>query len=133
MTAAPAVLPHIDAVTTALAAAQLTTYLGGAPQGVAPPYAVLYPSPGAPARASLADDRVNWVSVLQITCVGATGEQALNYADRSQAALDAPLAVAGRTGWRPEALDGQPVARDDDVTPPVYYAVARWRLRSTPS
>ncbi len=133
MAAAPTVLPHIDAVTTALTAAQLTVYLGGAPQGVAPPYAVLYPSPGAPVRASLADDRVNWQSVLQITCVGATAEQTLNYMDRTRAALDAPLVVAGRTGWRPEALDGQPVTRDDDVTPPVYYAVARWRLRSTPS
>jgi hypothetical protein len=131
--AVPQALPHIDAVTTALTAAQLTAYLGGAPQGVTPPYIVLYPSPGAPVRASLADDRVNWQSVVQLTCVGATAEQALNVADRARAALDPPLAVAGRTGWRPEALDGQPVTRDDDVTPPVYYAVARWRLRSTPS
>jgi hypothetical protein len=130
--AVPQVLPHIDAVTTALTGAQLTVYLGGAPQGVAPPYAVLYPSSGAPVRASLADDRVNWLSVLQITCVGTTAEQALNYADRAHAALDPPLVVAGRTGWRPEALDGTPVTRDDQVTPPVYYVAARWRLRSTP-
>ncbi|MEV7599866.1 hypothetical protein AB0O91_21030 [Kitasatospora sp. NPDC089797] len=133
MAGAPAVLPHIDAVTAALAAAQLTAYLGGAPQGVAPPYAVLYPTPGAPVRASLADDRTGWQSLLQITCVGASAEQALNYADRTRAALDAPLVVAGRTGWRPEALDGQPVVRDDEVSPPVYYTVARFRLRSTPS
>lgn len=131
--AVPQVLPHVDAVLSALAAAQLTSYLGGAPQGVPPPYAVLYPSPGTPVRASLADDRVNWQSVLQVTCVAETAEQTLNYADRVRAALDVPLVVTGRTGWRPEALDGQPVTRDDDVTPPVYYAVARWRLRSTPS
>ncbi|MFJ2579970.1 hypothetical protein [Kitasatospora aureofaciens] len=131
--AVPQVLPHIDAVTAALTGAQLTVYLGGAPQSVAPPYAVLYPSPGAPVRASLADDRVNYQAVVQITCVGATAEQALNVCDRARAALDGPLAVAGRTAWRPEALDGQPVQRDDDVTPPVYYSAARWRLRSTPS
>ncbi|MFI2612054.1 hypothetical protein [Kitasatospora sp. NPDC018619] len=129
----PAVLPHIDAVTAVLTAAQLTVYLGGAPQGVDPPYAVLYPSPGTPVRASLADDRVDWRGTVQVTCVGKTAEQALNYSDRVTAALDAPLVVAGRTGWRPEALDGQPVVRDDEVTPPVFYTAARWRLRSTPS
>jgi hypothetical protein len=127
------VLPHIDAVTQVLTAAQLTVYLGGAPQGVSPPYVVLYPSPGTPVRASLADNRVDWQGTVQLTCVGATAEQALNVSDRATAALDAPLTVAGRQGRRPEALDGQPVTRDDDVTPPLFYTAARWRLRSTPS
>ncbi|PYC83451.1 hypothetical protein C7C46_08955 [Streptomyces tateyamensis] len=128
----PAVLPHVDAVTAVLTTAQLTVYLGGAPQGVAPPYVVLYPDPGTPAPASLADDRTRFVGVLQATAVGATAEQALNVMDRCQQALSAPLQVTGRTSWRPQALDGQPVRRDDDVTPPVFYAVARWRLRSMP-
>ncbi|MCW2899702.1 MAG: hypothetical protein JWO67_1967 [Streptosporangiaceae bacterium] len=130
----PAVLPHVDAVTTALTGATpaMTVYLGGAPQSAVPPYCVLYPDVGAPVRASLADDRVNFLGVIQVTCVGATPEQALNYSDRTHAALSAPLQVAGRAGWRPEALDGTPVQRDDDVTPPFWYAVARYRLRSTP-
>lgn len=127
----PAVLPHVDAVTAALTGAGLTWYLAGAPQGAAAPYCVLYPDPGQAVRASLADDRVDFTGVLQITSVGATAEQALNYSDRSAAALSAPLVVAGRNGWRPEALDGTPVHRDDDVTPPVYYSAARYRLRST--
>jgi len=93
---------------------------------------VLYPEPGMPVRASLADDRVDYITTVQITCVGTTAEQALNYADRSSAAMSPPLVVEGRTAWRPEHLDGQPVQRDDDVTPPVFYAVARYRLRSTP-
>lgn len=128
----PAALPHIDAVTAALTGAGLTVYLGGAPQGVAAPYCVLYPDPGTAVSASLGDDRTDYTAVLQITCVGATAEQALNYADRSAAAMSPPLVVAGRSGWRPQPLDGQPVKRDDDVSPPCFYSVARYRLRSTP-
>lgn len=132
----PAVLPHIDAVTTALAAVDLTVYLGGAPDGVEPtddePYIVLYPDPGVPVRASLADDRVDFMAVVQLTCVGLTAEQALNVCDRASAALSAPLVVSGRTAWRPEPLEGLPVRRDDDVTPPCFYAISRFRLRSTP-
>lgn len=133
----PAVLPHVDAVTTALEAAGLTVYLGGAPPGTVPttavPYIVLYPDPGISVRASLADDRVDFTGVVQLTCVGLTAEQVLNVSDRARAALTPALAVAGRTAWKPEHLEGQPVRRDDDVTPPVFYAISRFRLRSTPS
>lgn len=133
----PMALPHVDALTTALETAGLTVFLGGAPAGTAPtdtvPYVVLYPEPGVPVRASLADDRVNYQGVVQLTCVGLTAEQALSMSDRCVAALSPRLVVAGRSGWRPEALDSQPVKRDDDVTPPNFYAVLRYRLRSTPS
>lgn len=133
----PAALPHVDAVTTALKGAGLTVYLGGAPSSIVPttaqPYVVLYPLPGRTVAASLADDRTRYVGVVQLTCVGLTAEQALSVSDRATAALSAVLPVAGRVAWKPESLDGQPVQRDDDVVPPVYYAVARWRLRSIPS
>lgn len=133
---APAVLPHVDAVTAALEAAGLTVYLGGAPSGVVPtdgsPFVVLYPDPGQPTVASLADDRTNFATVVQLTCVGLTAEQAMSVSDRAIGALSAPPTVAGRASWKPESLDGQPVKRDDDVTPPCYYAVGRWRLRSVP-
>lgn len=133
----PAVLPHTDAVTAALEAQSLVVYLGGAPPDVAPtdtvPYVVLYPDPGVGVRASLADDRVNFQGVIQLTCVGLTAEQVLSVSDRCRAALAGALPVAGRAGWRPEELEGQPVKRDDDVTPPNFYAVLRYRLRSTPS
>jgi hypothetical protein len=133
----PTVLPHVDAVTSVLQAANLTVYLGGVPTTVAPtestPYIVLYPDPGLSVRASLADDRVNFTGVIQLTCVGLTPEQVLNVSDRARAALTPPLVVVGRTAWKPEHLEGQPVQRDDDVVPPNYYAVARYRLRTTPS
>lgn len=133
MLTTPNVLDHVDAVVGVLEAAGLTVYLGGAPPSISPPYCVMYPEPGAAVRASLADDRTGFQGVVQLTCVGATAEQALNYADRAAAAMSPALLVTARTAWRPEALDGQPVQRDDDTIPPVFYAVARWRLRSTPA
>lgn len=134
---APAVLPHVDAVTTALEAADLVVYPGGAPPDVTPtasrPYVVLYPEPGRALAASLADDRTTFSAVLQLTCVGLTADQALSVLDRAAQVLDVALGVTGRTSWKPEALDGQPVQRDDDVVPPCFYVVARYRLRSIPS
>jgi hypothetical protein len=136
VTGTPNVLDHVDAVKAALEAAGLTVYLGGAPPGTAPtdttPYVVLYPDPGHAVTASLADDRVDFQAVFQLTCVGLTAEQALNVSDRSLAALTAAPIVAGRVSWRPEQLDGQPVKRDDDITPPCFYAISRYRLRSIP-
>lgn len=134
--ATPAVLPHVDAVAAALVAANLTVYFGGVPPGVAPtatdPYIVLYPTPGRAIRSSLADNLVDFSSEVQLTAVGLTAEQAASVSDRAMAAMTAVPAVAGRVSWRPEFLDGQPVQRDDDVVPPNFYAVARYRLRSIP-
>lgn len=133
---APAVLPHVDAVMTALTAAGLIVYLGGAPPGVSPtattPYVVLYPDPGRAETASLGDDRVNFTGDIQLTCVGLTAEQVMSVSDRAMAALSVVLTVAGRASWKPEPLDGQPVQRDDDVVPPCFYAPSRYRLRSIP-
>ncbi|MFF7191759.1 hypothetical protein ACFZAR_42960 [Streptomyces sp. NPDC008222] len=133
----PAVLPHVDAVQAALEAAGLTVYVGGAPQSISPtdpdPYVVLYPEPGRAQTASLADDRTAFSAVAQLTCVGLTAQQAMDVSDRAIAVMSAVLTVAGRVSWKPEALDGQPVKRDDDVTPPNYYAISRYRLRSIPS
>jgi len=132
----PQVLPHVDAVTTALQDKGLTVYLGGAPAGISPtatnPFVVLYPEPGRVHAASLADNRVDFSAVIQLTCVGLTAEQALSVSDRAAAALAAVLPVTGRISWKPESLDGQPVQRDDDVVPPCFYAASRYRLRSIP-
>lgn len=129
---APAALPHVDAVTTALTGAGLTVSLGVAPPGVEPPYCALYPDPGTSVPGSLADPVSDYTGLMQVTCVGETAEQALSLSDRVRAALSVPLTVAGRAGWRPQELGGAPVQRADDVTPPLYYAVAQFRIRSTP-
>lgn len=129
----PQVLPHVDAVQTALAGAELTVYLGGAPVAVPEKYAVLYPEPGQVVRESLADARSDFTAVVQITCVGTTPEKALWVADKVRGVLSVPLLVDGRVLWRPEELGGPPVARDDDVTPPLFFVPVQYRLQSIPS
>jgi hypothetical protein len=129
---APATLPHVDAVLAALAAAELVAGLGVAPPGQAPPYVAVYPDPGQSLPGSLADPLSYYQGTVQLTCVGETAEQALSVSDRARTVLSVPLSVDGRAGWRPEELGGPPVQRDDDVTPPLYYAAVQYRLRSTP-
>jgi hypothetical protein len=134
----PELLPHVDAVQAALEAVPLTVYVGGTPtsSGWVPPdkYCVLYPEPGMAVRESLADARTDFNSVMQITCVGGDAERALWVADRVRKALAAtPLAVAGRACWPPEDLGGPPVARDDDVTPPVWFVPVQYRICSVPA
>lgn len=125
----------MDAVVAALTASGLTVYVGGVPTdaGWVPPdrFAVLYPDAGMAVRESLADRRTNFDATFQVTCVGGSVERALWVADRVRAALSVPLAVAGRTSWRPEDLGGPPVARDDDVTPPSWFVPVQYRLQST--
>ncbi|MFJ5973513.1 hypothetical protein [Streptomyces sp. NPDC093060] len=137
MAAPPEVLPHIDAVQAALQAEGLTVYLGGAPTdtGWSPPdkYCVLYPEPGEAVRESLADERSDFMGVVQITCVGATWERALWVADRVRQALSGPLTVEGRSAWRPEDLGGPPVQRDDDTTPPCWFVPVQYRIKSLPA
>ncbi|MFD5795598.1 hypothetical protein ACFWIO_19070 [Streptomyces diastatochromogenes] len=136
MASPPEVLPHVDAMQTALEAVPgLVVYLGGAPTdaGWSPPdkYAVIYPEPGEAVRESLADDRTDFMGVIQITCVGATWERALWVADRVRRALSGPLTVEGRSAWRPEDLGGPPVQRDDDTTPPSWFVPVQYRIKST--
>lgn len=133
----PTVLPHLDAVLTALTTAGLTVYVGGAPttSGWSPPdkFAVLYPDTGMAVRESLADQRADFEATFQVTCVGGSVERALWVADKVRAALSTPLAVQGRTSWRPEELGGPPVQRDDDVTPPLWFVPVQYRLMSLPA
>lgn len=138
MATAPEVLPHVDAVHAALETIPgLAVYLGGAPTvaGWSPPdkYAVIYPEPGESVRESLADARTDFMGVIQITCVGASWERALWVADRVRRALSGPLAVEGRSAWRPEDLGGPPVQRDDDTNPPSYFVPVQYRIKSIPA
>lgn len=128
---APAVLPHLDAVQAALTVAGLAVGLGGAPVPAVTRYVALYPDPGQSVRESLADRRTDLTLMVQATCVGPTAEQALWVADKVRGALAGGLTVDGRLVWRPEELGGPPLARDDDVTPPLYFVPIQFQLRST--
>jgi hypothetical protein len=133
----PDVLVHVDAVQAALEAAGLTVYVGGTPASAAwsPPdkFCVLYPDPGMAVRESLADERTNFDSTMQITCVGGDPERTLWVAGRVRRAMSQPLTVEGRQCWPPEDLGGPPLARDDDVTPPLYFLPVQYRICSTPA
>lgn len=128
----------MDAVQAALEALGLTVYVGGAPaaSGWTPPdhFAVLYPDPGTSVRESLADERTDFDTTVQITCVGSDVVRALWVADRVRKALaTTQLTVDGRICWPPEDLGGPPVQRDDDVTPPLFFVPVQYRIRSTPA
>lgn len=127
------VLPHRDAVKAALEGQGLVVGLGQAPIPVPTSrmYAALYFAPGRSMAESLADRRTDWDGVFQVTCVGPDEERCLWVADKVRKALFAPLTVAGRVVWRPEELGGPPVARDDDVSPPLYFVPVQYRLQST--
>ena len=133
----PDVLPHMDAVQAALEAVGLTVYIGGAPtsSGWAPPdkFVVLYPDSGMAVRESLADERTDFDSTMQITCVGGDPARALWVAGRVRKALAAALVVEGRSCWPPEDLGGPPVQRDDDVSPPLFFVPVQYRICSTPA
>ena len=137
MATTPEVLPHMDAVQAALEDAGLTVYVGGTPaaSGWTPPdkACVLYPEPGMARRESLADERTDFESTMTITCLGGDPVRALWAADKVRKALAAALVVEGRSCWPPEDLGGPPVARDDDVTPPVYFVPVQYRICSTPA
>ncbi|MCX4886042.1 hypothetical protein [Streptomyces sp. NBC_00847] len=137
MTTVPEVLPHVDAVQAALETAGLTVYVGGMPAstGWTPPdkFAVLYPDPGMAVRESLADERTDFDSTMQITCVGGDPVRSLWVADKVRKALAVPLTVDGRSCWPPEDLGGPPLARDDDVTPPLWFLPVQYRICSTPA
>jgi hypothetical protein len=129
----PGILPHVDAIEAALTDAGLAVSVGAAPDPLpaATGWVVLYPDPGRADAASLADDRTLFEATVQATCVGATAAQALWVADTVRTALTGPLTAAGRAVWRPEELGGPPLARDDDVSPPLYFLAVQFRLRST--
>ena len=133
--AAPAALPHRDAVLAALEGAGLVVGRGKAPRAEDIPnsgaFAVLYFTPGHSVSESLADERTDWSGLGQVTCVGQTEEVCLWVADRVRQALDAPLEVEGRVLWRASMDSDMPVQRDDDVSPPLFYVPVQFTLRST--
>lgn len=133
MTTAPDIGPHLDAVVGALEGAGLAVGQGGAPSPVpaSKRYVVVYFDPGTVGKESLADERTDLAVLFQVTCVGPTATQCLWVAQQVRRALFGPLAVEGRNAFRPEEKGGPPVARDDDVSPPLYFLPVQYGLNST--
>ncbi|MEU9415157.1 hypothetical protein [Streptomyces sp. NPDC048272] len=125
----------MDAIKTALTGAGLAVGDGGAPPAASIPqsgiYAALYFGPGQSVSESLADARTDFALDFQVTYVAPTAEKVLWAVQRGRVALHGPIAVAGRSAWRPEEQGGPPMDRDDDVSPPLFYLPVQYRLQST--
>jgi hypothetical protein len=98
-----------------------------------PPYAVVYPFGGTrsgPVGDPDADASLTW----QITCVGRDREGAEWMADRVAEVMDGGVVnIPGRKVMRAQTVSDQPIRRDDDVQPPLFYATPIWRLDTTPA
>ncbi|MFF3443646.1 hypothetical protein [Streptosporangium sp. NPDC002721] len=137
--------PHTDAVVALLIAAGVLVGRGKAPTGggwASNPgtstftgYTVLYPFTGRDEPTSLGQVHHSLDFTFQLTCVGATQQQAEGVVDAVRVALvGVTPTVAGRTAYPVYQLPlGQPVTRDDAVAPPVHYAVVQFHFRSNPT
>jgi hypothetical protein len=99
------------------------------------PYMVVYPLEGGITRGPVSDPGADIEWPWQVTCVGASRQQAERVCDVAIAALTTvTLTVAGRRQMQPVNLDMRGgVRRDDQITPPLFYATPRFRLWTSPS
>lgn len=83
------------------------------------------------------DSHIHQVDVdvtFTIHSVGMTRQQAVWVSDRVRALLlDWAPNLPGRKCWRIRSAGSQPVQKDTDTTPPKFFAVDRFTLRSTPA
>lgn len=125
--------PHATALKAQLVAAGLSVGYGRAPASASAPYVVLYPDSGTP-EGTLGDRFCDLLMDFQVTAVGRMPEEAMYQADKARIALLGSVpTVTGRTVQPLWQRDSQPVLRDDDVTPPLFYATAQYQLRSEPA
>lgn len=126
---------HVTAVLTLLdAVPNLTTYDGLVPARPVLPYAVVWPDSGRAERSSILAASNVVASEMYVTCVGSSREQAQWVAEKVDAALlDVRPTITGRSCWPIEQVLTRPVQRDDDVDPPLVYAVNVYRLASIPA
>lgn len=129
--------PLVDALLAMVRAAVTVTcpiYLARAPQGAAPPYAVMYPDTGR--KSALERNVLNEAPRdlrYQVTSVGATPEQAAWVADKVAAALWSGVpTVTGRRVW-PVIDEGSQPVRPDDTSTGIFLATAQYLSRSDPA
>ena len=136
----PELYPHVQAVVDALAADGPDVFSHQGPVTdadihAAAPYRVVYLIPGGQTDGTALDPDSDAELIVQVTSVGTGPEQALRTSDLTRATLvGRPLPVAGRAVQRVRLVTASGGAtRDDDVTPPVFYAVDRFALWSFPA
>lgn len=112
----------------------VTVYDGGVPNSPTYPYVVLYGDQGAALANAYTEVSTYRSFRVQTTTVAVNQPQARALAERVESALlDVRPAVTGRTCGPIRKEASQPVRRDDDVDPAVFYAVDIWLLTSVPA
>jgi len=97
-------------------------------------YAVVWPGSTTPDGGTAAAPDADADQVVQVTYVGRVAEQADEMRDRGRGALlGTTLTVTGRHCWPVRLADSQAVQRDDDTTPPVWYAADRYLIHTVPA
>ena len=97
------------------------------------PYAILYTGTTR-MQGTLVDPHEDGLHRLQVTSVGMTRESAEHLRDLVRPILlDVTVAIDGYGVVWTELVTSQPVTRDDDVTPAVFYAVDVVNALITPS
>lgn len=135
--------PETDAVLTVLAGVVLTgdgirPPGGGYPDDDASqefvPYAVLYQGITPSIDGPVDDPDADVTSEYQVTSVGVTRAQASYIADKARhALLTTPVVVPARFVQLLEWTQGRPAQRDDDVTPPLFYAIDSYEISTSPA
>ena len=136
--------PETDAIIAALSAAPILTGDGIRPAGGGfpaddpsqpfVPYAVVFQSITSLIDGPLDDPNADVVAEYQVTSIGVTRASASFIADKAKATLlNTPLTVPGRTVQLVEWVLGRPAERDDDVTPPLFYAIDIYSISTSPA
>lgn len=104
------------------------------PNEAALPRVVLYADQGASTRDTLCATPDGTVVTIQTTCIGETREQAGWMLDKvTELVENKRPAVDGFVCSPVQNLFANLPRRDDDVDPPVFYAVTTWRFTAVPA
>jgi hypothetical protein len=98
-------------------------------------YAVVYPGTTVLREGTVTDPNADADQTVQVTYIGKTALQADTARDlgRAAALTQGALALDDRDAWPVELTDATLVRRDDEVQPPLWYAVDRYTTHTVPS
>ena len=132
---AEAILDLLRAVTGSPAA--LVVHDGAVPQGLLPPYVVVYFADADPVDSTsthLTHQARRHVTDAYVHCVGANGQAARTVGGRVRGALlGVTPTIAGRRCYPIRRTDGQPATRDETTGRVVMDKVDIYRLSSIPA
>lgn len=123
---------HVDGFKALLAS--VTVDDAETPNFAVLPRVVLYGDQGASTRETLCATPDGAVVTIQTTCVGESREQAGWMLDKvAELVENKRPVVAGFVCSPVQNLFANLPRRDDDVDPPVFYAVMTWRFTAVPA